>query len=88
MGDGPQPVFRVPVTGKDEIHIGQITGDYHFAADDVELVEGDSASTRRVKWLRTVRRSAFSRHALLCLTPDTTVHSGAGYLAEVRNLLG
>lgn len=79
--------FVFPVTGKDEIHIGQIAGDYQFAAHDLELVGADSASTRKVKWIRTVRRSAFSRNALLCFDSEHTVHSGTAYLAEVRALL-
>ncbi|MBY0260741.1 MAG: hypothetical protein K2Q20_00255, partial [Phycisphaerales bacterium] len=53
-------LFVFPVTGKDEIHIGRIEGDYRFVAEDAELVAGDSASTRHVAWLATVPRSVRS----------------------------
>ncbi len=80
-------LFVFPVTGQDEIHIGEITGDYQFAAEDLELVSSDSASMRRVKWLKTVRRSAFTAAALECFDSEHTVHSGSSYREEVNKLL-
>ena len=81
-------LFVFPVTGKDEVHIGQITGDYRFTADDPELIDNDSASIRNVKWLKTVRRGSFSKAALLCFDSEHTVHSGSGYRSDVLDILG
>lgn len=80
-------LFVFPVTGEDTIHIGEIAGDYRFAANDPELVAGDSASIRDVKWLATMPRSAFSRDALKCFDSEHTVHSGKDHRAEVLTLL-
>lgn len=81
-------LFVFPVTGGTEIHIGEITGAYEFAENDPELVAGDSASIRRVRWLKTLPRSAFSDEAIKCFNSEHTVHSGRGYHAEVVALLG
>jgi predicted Mrr-cat superfamily restriction endonuclease len=85
MGKGDLFVF--PVTGGDEIHIGEITGDYEFASTDAELVASDSAHLRRVRWFTTVSRSRFTREALKCFDSEHTVHSGSGYRKQVADVL-
>jgi len=80
-------LFVFPVKGKDEIHIGEITGDYRFAGEDPELIAGDSASVRSVKWLGMVKRSAFTKAALLCFDSEHTVHSGTDYRSDVLQVL-
>lgn len=81
-------LFVFPPKSKNEIHIGEITGDYEFAEHDAELVKDDAAQIRRVKWLKTVSREAFSQATLSRIDRPHTVHSGKDYRDEVVAILG
>ncbi len=80
-------LFVYPVTGGDEVLIGEVIGEYRFAPEDPELRANDSANIRSVKWLATLPRSAFSTAALVCFNSEHTVHSGAEHREEVLRLL-
>jgi predicted Mrr-cat superfamily restriction endonuclease len=80
-------LFVFPVTGGQEIHVGQVDGDYEFADHDAELKNNDSASIRKVRWLATVRRSAFTPAAIRSFDSEHTVHSGRAHVAEVKAIL-
>lgn len=67
--------------------IGEISGEYKWAAGDRELVDNDYCNIRPVKWLKTVPRIVFSDSALHSFGSFSSVSTSDEYLEEVLSVL-
>ena len=76
-----------PIDGKPDIMIGLFEGGYARLENDKPLIDEDSAQIRRVRWLTTVPRSAFTKPAQRSFGSQFTIHSSADYRDEVLALL-
>ncbi len=75
-----------PIDGEQEIMIGMFYGGY-ARLDEQALIDEDSAQVRKVRWLLTVPRSAFTKPAQRSFGSQFTIHSSSGYRHEVLALL-
>lgn len=76
-----------PVKGSRDILIGRIAGPYRWASDDRDLVDSDYCNVRRVEWLKTVPRIAFTDAALHSFGSFTSVSTSDEHLDEVIAVL-
>jgi restriction system protein len=76
-----------PVNGSREVMIGKIAGEYRWASDDRELLEGDYCNVRRVEWLKTVPRIVFSKSALHSFGAFSSVCTADEHLEELVAVL-
>lgn len=77
----------LPVRPLREIAVGRIAGPYKWAADDKELADNDYCNVRRVEWLRTLPRTAFTLPALHSFGSALSVSTSDDYLDELRAVL-
>lgn len=75
-----------PIKPTREIAIGKIIGEYEYKTDDEEL-RLQYPNYRKVEWIRTVPRTAFSQAALYSFGAFSTVSTSDDYLEEVVNLI-
>jgi len=76
-----------PIKGSRDLLIGEITGPYRWAGDDVQLRDNDYCNVRPVKWHKRVQRIDFSQDALHSFGGFSSVASSDDYLEEVIAVL-
>ncbi len=83
----PNHLFAYLIEDNGEVMIGTVQGEYEFWGQDQELVDADSASVHRVKWLLNVPRSEFTDGAIRSMNSQHTVHAADQHRAEIEGVL-